>query len=95
MRIYRGNLNNGGYILIKPLIYYVKIKIFSGAQLKIVAMATMLIDHVNKAIIYPNLISNTGILAYLSDFFDIIGRIAFTILVVYLYAVNVEKAYIM
>lgn len=56
-----------------------KINIFSGAQLKIVAMATMLIDHVNKAMIYPNLISNTGALAYLSDFFDIVGRIAFPV----------------
>ena len=37
----------------------------------------MLEDHINKALIYPNLVSNDGLLAFLSDFFDIIGRIAF------------------
>ena len=35
----------------------------------------MLIDHVNKALIYPNL--NGGILLHISDLFDILGRIAF------------------
>ncbi|MCI6997714.1 MAG: conjugal transfer protein TraX [Eubacterium sp.] len=37
----------------------------------------MLIDHVNKALIYPNLVSNDGILTTVSNIFDIIGRIAF------------------
>ena len=32
-----------------------RIKIFSGAKLKYIAFASMLIDHFNKAIIYPNL----------------------------------------
>lgn len=49
----------------------------SGAQLKTVAMATMVADHVNKALIYPYLISKDGFLAIVSDFFDIIGRTAF------------------
>lgn len=30
-----------------------RIQIFNGAQLKYIAMLSMLIDHVNKAIIYP------------------------------------------
>lgn len=37
----------------------------------------MLIDHTNKALIYPNL--NGGRLNTVSDIFDIIGRIAFPI----------------
>ena len=39
----------------------------------------MLIDHVNKALIYPNL--NGGILLVISDIFDILGRIAFPIFI--------------
>ena len=31
------------------------IKIFSGAQLKYIAFLSMLVDHVNKALIYPML----------------------------------------
>ena len=49
----------------------------SGAQLKTIAILSMLEDHINKALIYPNLVSNDGLLAFLSDFFDIIGRFAF------------------
>ena len=52
-------------------------KILSGAQLKYIAFASMLIDHVNKALIYPNL--NGGILLAISDIFDVLGRIAFPI----------------
>ena len=52
-----------------------KIKVFSGAQLKYIAFLSMLIDHVNKALIYP--ILNEGLLLDISDFFDVIGRIAF------------------
>ena len=54
-----------------------KIKCLSGATLKLIAIISMLADHVNKAIIYPCLESNRGFLATLSDIFDIIGRIAF------------------
>ena len=53
-----------------------KIQIFSNAQLKYIAFLSMLIDHVNKALIYPNL-KGSGGLQILSDFFDVIGRIAF------------------
>ena len=41
----------------------------------------MLIDHTNKALIYPNL--NGGRLNTVSDIFDIIGRIAFPTLLVF------------
>ena len=54
-----------------------KIRILSGAQLKYIAFLSMLIDHVNKALIYPNL--NGGMLLHISDLFDILGRIAFPI----------------
>ena len=30
-----------------------KIRVFSGAQLKYIAFLSMLIDHVNKALMYP------------------------------------------
>ena len=49
----------------------------SGAELKLIAIISMLADHVNKALIYPNLVSNDELLAAVSNFFDIIGRIAF------------------
>ena len=48
-----------------------KTKIFSGAQLKYIAFASMLIDHLNKALIYPNL--DGGMLNRVSDLFDILG----------------------
>lgn len=49
--------------------------IFSGAQLKYIAFISMMIDHVNKALLYP--ILDDGILQNISDLFDIWGRIAF------------------
>ena len=54
-----------------------KLQFLSGAQLKIIAIISMLIDHINKALIYPNLTSSQGFLATLSNVFDIMGRIAF------------------
>lgn len=54
-----------------------KIQVLSGAQLKYIAFLSMLIDHTNKALIYPYL--NEGILSYISNLFDILGRIAFPI----------------
>ena len=54
-----------------------KIQFLSGASLKLIAILSMLIDHVNKALIYPNLTSNDGVLTVVSNLFDIIGRIAF------------------
>ena len=53
-----------------------KLKVLSGAQLKYIAFISMLIDHTNKALIYPNLTG--GKLNVLSDVFDILGRIAFS-----------------
>lgn len=54
-----------------------KMKVLSGAKLKYIAFLSMLIDHVNKALIYPNL--DGDILLNISDLFDIIGRVAFPI----------------
>lgn len=54
-----------------------RVQFLSGAWLKLIAMISMLIDHVNKALIYPNLVSNYGTLTIVSNVFDIIGRIAF------------------
>lgn len=54
-----------------------KVQFFSGAWLKVIAIISMLIDHVNKSLIYPNLVSNYGFLTRVSNLFDIIGRIAF------------------
>ena len=59
--------------------YTAKIQCLSGAWLKIVAMVSMLIDHINKALIYPILTSAHGFLPTLSNIFDKIGRIAFPI----------------
>lgn len=56
-----------------------KLKVLSGAQLKYIAFLSMLIDHVNKTLLYPNL--NGGVLNIVSDAFDIIGRIAFPIFI--------------
>ena len=53
------------------------LRFLSGAGLKLIAIISMLADHVNKALIYPYLESNHGFLAFISDVFDIIGRIAF------------------
>ena len=55
-----------------------KIQIFNGAQLKYIAFVSMLIDHVNNAIITP-MLDGSGILLYLSNIFSILGRIAFPI----------------
>ena len=60
-----------------------KLRIFSGAQLKYIAFSSMLMDHVNKALIYPFL-SGEGILQRISDVFDILGRIAFPLFAFFL-----------
>ena len=54
-----------------------RIQFLSGARLKAIAMISMLLDHVNKGLIYPNLVSGEDTLATVSNLFDIIGRIAF------------------
>ena len=53
------------------------LRVLSGAKLKYIAFLSMLIDHTNKALIYPNLTGEK--LNVLSDIFDILGRIAFPI----------------
>lgn len=59
-----------------------RIQVLSGAQLKYIAMLSMLIDHANKALIYPNL--NGGWLLTVSDLFDVLGRIAFPLFIFFL-----------
>lgn len=53
-----------------------KFQILNGAQLKYIAFASMLIDHINKVLIWPNL-EGGGVLQFISSIFDVIGRIAF------------------
>ena len=52
-----------------------KLQIFNGAQLKYIAFISMLIDHVNNALITPFL-NGKGFLLHLSNLFSILGRIA-------------------
>lgn len=56
-----------------------RFRVLSGASLKYIAFLSMLIDHVNKALIYPYL--DGGVLLKLSNLFDILGRIAFPIFI--------------
>ena len=60
-----------------------KLQIFNGAQLKYLAFASMLIDHVNNALITPYL-NGQGFLLHLSNLFSILGRIAFPLFVFFL-----------
>ena len=57
-----------------------KLQVLNGAQLKYLAFISMLIDHVNNAIITP-MLDGKGFLLYLSNIFSILGRIAFPIFV--------------
>ena len=52
-----------------------RIKVLNGAQLKYIAFISMLMDHVNKSLIYPYL--DNGWLMQISNLFDVLGRIAF------------------
>ena len=60
-----------------------KLQIFNGAQLKYIAFISMLIDHVNNALITPFL-NGKGFLLHLSNLFSILGRIAFPIFVFFI-----------
>ena len=60
-----------------------KLQIFNGSQLKYLAFASMLIDHVNNALITPYL-NGQGFLLHLSNLFSILGRIAFPLFVFFL-----------
>lgn len=55
-----------------------KIKLLSGAQLKYIAFASMLIDHVNKTFF---IYFNSKALIVMRELFDILGRIAFPIFI--------------
>ncbi len=52
-----------------------KFQILNGAQLKYIAFGSMLIDRINKALIWPNI--EVGYSSILISIFDVIGRIAF------------------
>ena len=56
--------------------FFEKIRVLSGAQLKYIAFTSMLIDHINKALLYP-ILQEKGILQQISNLFEILGRIAF------------------
>ncbi len=60
-----------------------KFQFFSGAQLKCLAFISMLIDHVNNAIVTP-MLDGGGFLLYLSNIFSILGRIAFPIFIFFI-----------
>lgn len=59
-----------------------RIQCFSGAQLKGAAMLSMLCDHGNKALLYPNL--SQGPLLLVSDVLEILGRLAFPVFLFFL-----------
>lgn len=60
-----------------------KLQILNGAQLKYLAFISMLIDHVNNAIITP-MLDGEGFLLHLSNIFSILGRIAFPVFVFFI-----------
>lgn len=59
-----------------------KIQILDGAKLKYIAMLSMLLDHTNKALLYP--VMNGHGLMLLSDILEILGRIAYPIFLYFL-----------
>lgn len=62
--------------------FFEKLKCLNGAQLKYIAMLSMLLDHINKALLYPNI--NNEALLFISDIMDILGRIAYPIFLFFL-----------
>ena len=60
-----------------------KLQIFNGAHLKYLAFISMLLDHVNNALIIP-MLDGEGFLLYLSNIFSILGRIAFPVFVFFI-----------
>ena len=60
-----------------------KFQIFNGAQLKYLAFVSMLIDHVNNALVTP-MLNGEGFLLHLSNLFSVLGRIAFPLFVFFI-----------
>lgn len=60
-----------------------KFQVFNGAKLKYLAFISMLIDHINNALITP-MLDGRGILLHLSNILSILGRIAFPIFVFFI-----------
>ncbi len=60
-----------------------KFQVFNGAQLKYLAFVSMLIDHVNNALVTP-MLNGEGFLLHLSNLFSILGRIAFPLFVFFI-----------
>lgn len=58
-------------------------QILNGAQLKYIAFLSMLLDHVNNAIVTPYL-TGSGPLLHISNLLSILGRIAFPIFMFFL-----------
>lgn len=54
-----------------------RIKMLNSAHLKYIAFISMLMDHVNKSLIYPYLVNDTNWLMHVSNLFDVLGRVAF------------------
>lgn len=53
-----------------------KVQCLNGAQLKAVAFFSMLLDHVNNALLVP-ILEGKGFLLQISNLLSILGRIAF------------------
>ena len=53
-----------------------KVQYLNGAQLKAVAFFSMLLDHVNNALLVP-ILEGKGFLLQVSNLLSILGRIAF------------------
>jgi hypothetical protein len=53
-----------------------KVQCLNGAQLKAVAFFSMILDHVNNALLVP-ILEGKGFLLHLSNLLSILGRIAF------------------
>ena len=60
-----------------------KFQVFNAAKLKYLAFISMLIDHINNALITP-MLDGRGILLHLSNILSILGRIAFPIFVFFI-----------
>lgn len=58
-------------------------QVFNGAQLKYIAFLSMLLDHVNNALITPYL-DGKGLLLHVSNVLSILGRVAFPLFMFFL-----------